>query len=166
MQKTLFKTTLVLCFGAQISTASQAQNNPDQVESVNAQANPLLQQADAEKQQPAVSPVRRIDRSLTSQDALNARPGPPPGGQPPSNPPPQEVTIRTDDGSLNNLAEPSMGPAGQALLRLVPSDYSDGVSSLAGDNRASTRAISNAVSAQSESIPNEHQASDFGPVTT
>lgn len=146
--------------GTHISTVTSAQLSQDPIAAEIAQANtnPLLQQADASKQQPAVSPVRRIDRSLTSQASLNAQPTPP-GGQPPR--PPSNGAIRTYDGSHNNLDDPLMGAAGQNLLRLVSAAYADGVSSLAGYNRPSARAISNAISTQTESMPNEHQASDF-----
>ena len=54
-----------------------------------------------------------------------------------------------------------MGSKEQQLLRLVSADYADDISEMAGESRFSARAISNAVSSQSESIPNEHNASDY-----
>lgn len=91
------------------------------------------------------SPIRRIERDPT----------PDPNPSPPGSP------FRSLDGWGNNLIEPSVGGAHTQLLRLTRADYSDGVSSLAGDNRPSARAISNAVSAQSESRPNDRGVSDF-----
>lgn len=76
---------------------------------------------------------------------------------------PQERTngVRTIDGSANNLNDAEMGAAFIELLRLVDSDYGDGVSTLAGEGRPSARAVSNALSLQEESIPNTLGASDF-----
>jgi len=54
-----------------------------------------------------------------------------------------------------------MGASHTPLLRRVPSDYADGVSSLAGADRASPREISNVVVAQSGSIQNPLDASDY-----
>lgn len=68
---------------------------------------------------------------------------------------------RSVDGSGNNIFFPDFGAAGTQLQRLVPSDYGDGVSSMAGASRPSPRAISNAVHAQAASVPNAAGASDF-----
>lgn len=70
-------------------------------------------------------------------------------------------TVRTIDGSANNKNDSEMGAAFTELLRFVTPDYGDGVSALAGEDRPSARAVSNAVSAQEGSIPNTLQASDF-----
>ncbi len=69
--------------------------------------------------------------------------------------------FRTFDGSLNNPFQLLWGAADVPLLRLVPSDYGDGISSPAGATRPSPRAISNAVHAQTGSIPNAQGASDW-----
>lgn len=53
--------------------------------------------------------------------------------------------VRTIDGSSNNLKDTEMGAAFTELRRLVNPDYSDGVSTLAGENRPSARAVGNAV---------------------
>lgn len=74
---------------------------------------------------------------------------------------------RTIDGSGNNIANPTWGAAGTSLLRGIydgratASDYGDGISSLAGAGRPSTRAVSNAVSAQSGLTRNAKGATDF-----
>jgi hypothetical protein len=68
---------------------------------------------------------------------------------------------RTIDGSGNNPANPGWGKSHIRLLRDVPADYADGVSSLAGPNRRSPRAISNIVNAQAASIPSPVRASDY-----
>lgn len=68
---------------------------------------------------------------------------------------------RTIDGSNNNLANPEWGQSHIQLLRDVPVGYADGVSALAGPNRASPRVISNIVNDQSASIPSPVRASDY-----
>lgn len=70
-------------------------------------------------------------------------------------------TVRTIDGSRNNKNDIEMGAAFTELRRLVNSDYSDGVSTLAGENRPSARTVSNAVNTQEGSIPNTLRATDY-----
>ncbi|MGB2691426.1 MAG: peroxidase family protein [Thermodesulfobacteriota bacterium] len=70
-------------------------------------------------------------------------------------------TVRTIDGSRNNKNDTEMGAAFTELRRLIDPDYSDGVSTLAGENRPSARAVSNAVNSQEGSIPNALRASDY-----
>jgi hypothetical protein len=53
--------------------------------------------------------------------------------------------IRTIDGTGNNLDNPDLGTADEALLRIAPADYGDGVSTPAGADRPSAREISNAL---------------------
>lgn len=68
---------------------------------------------------------------------------------------------RSFDGSNNNLEDPEMGAAHTNLVRLSYADYSDGISSMAGEDRPSARAVSNAVFAQGDSLPNPWNASDM-----
>jgi len=70
-------------------------------------------------------------------------------------------SFRSFDGSSNNLENSGIGAAGAQLLRLVAPAYTNGLSSLAGENRESARLISNTVFAQSTSIPNSFNTSDF-----
>ncbi len=70
-------------------------------------------------------------------------------------------SYRTIDGTHNNQNHPRWGSAGVRLRRKTTLYYSDGVSSPAGADRPSAREISNAVAAQSGSIPNQRNASDF-----
>ena len=107
--------------------------------------NPLLIEADDNTPTPGVSPTRRINRRQSTVEELT----------------PLDEGFRSFDGYGNNLSSPEMGAAHTLLMRLVPADYSDGVDAIAGTNRPSPRAISNAVSAQSESIPNRLNASDY-----
>ena len=72
-----------------------------------------------------------------------------------------DESLRTIDGSSNNRNDQEMGAAHTELRRLVGSDYGDGISSLAGAQRPSPRAISNAVVAQDSSILNTLGASDY-----
>ena len=95
-----------------------------------------------------VSPARRIERR--QRPDRNDRP-----------PELSEPGFRAIDGTGNNTADPSIGAAGSPLIRLVPPAYGDGVSTPAGGDRPSARAISNAVCAQSESRPNQLGVSDY-----
>ena len=95
----------------------------------------------------AVSPVLQIQRGKR----------PPPrkrGGDP-------TALIRSIDGSNNNLKNPEMGATHTGLRRALLTDYGDGISTMAGQHRPGPREISNAVCAQSASIPNLLDASDY-----
>ena len=61
---------------------------------------------------------------------------------------------RSIDGSGNNLRDPLMGATFTELLRLVFSDYADGISEIPEAGRPSPRLVSNIVSSQDELIPN------------
>ncbi|MGF1580591.1 MAG: peroxidase family protein [Gemmataceae bacterium] len=65
------------------------------------------------------------------------------------------------DGTGNNLANPEWGSTDTQLIRLVDSDYGDGVSTLAGEDRPSAREISNLLAAQEESMLNDRYLSDI-----
>ena len=52
---------------------------------------------------------------------------------------------RTIDGTDNNPLDPTLGQSKDQLLQAFDSDYSDGISSLAGDDRPSPREISNEI---------------------
>ena len=78
--------------------------------------------------------------------------------QVPPNPP---TSVYSYDGSGNNSAHATWGAAGTALLRRSAAAYGDRISTPAGSSRPSARAISNALSAQSESIVNSRSLSDF-----
>lgn len=115
--------------------------------------NSLLAEADLNQLIREGSPVRRINR-----------PGRPRGdsrNEPRQDDGPTEIGVRSIDGHDNNLANPLIGAAGAQLQRRVPADYSDGLSGLAGSDRASARAISNLISAQSDSVLNPMNASDM-----
>ena len=75
--------------------------------------------------------------------------------------PPIKPIYRSIDGSGNNVSDPEMGASFTPLQRWTSSDYADGVSAMAGPDRPSARAVSNAVNAQDTSIPNPMRASDF-----
>lgn len=92
-----------------------------------------------------VSPARRIRRdtsTLTSQPATNPQ-------------------FRSIDGSGNNPLFEAMNSHGAPLRRLLSADYADGVSAIAAPDVAGPRAISNAVAAQSDAIPNSLGATDM-----
>ena len=71
--------------------------------------------------------------------------------------------IRSYDGTSNNIDHPLWGATWEHLQRIAPSDYSDGISSLAGATRPSARVISNLIVNQDAgvSIPNTYGTSDF-----
>lgn len=74
---------------------------------------------------------------------------------------PVDPAYRSIDGSGNNLLSSDMNSHGALLRRLLSVDYGDGISALAGPAVAGPREISNAVAAQTESIPNSMGATDF-----
>ncbi len=74
---------------------------------------------------------------------------------------PRPILVRSIDGSGNNREDAELGAAFSALRRRLPADYADGVSAMAGAHRPSARAVSNAVNAQEERVPNPKRASDF-----
>ena len=69
--------------------------------------------------------------------------------------------FRNIDGSDNSEGDADVGAAKTQLTRWAPPDYADGISAMAGESRPSPRAVSNAVVAQLESVPNRNGASDF-----
>jgi hypothetical protein len=72
---------------------------------------------------------------------------------------------RSFDGTDNNVANPEWGSTDEQLLRVAPADYGDGISSMAGDDRPSARAISNAIADQDEDLGgNERALSAFAYV--
>ncbi|MEM9056236.1 MAG: peroxidase family protein, partial [Pseudomonadota bacterium] len=71
--------------------------------------------------------------------------------------------VRSYDGSGNNIDNPTWGTSFSRLQRLGPVAYADGIGTLAGTERASARAISNAVIVQGEgvSVPNAFNRTDM-----
>jgi hypothetical protein len=80
----------------------------------------------------------------------------------PDRPPPRRFGARSIDGSGNNPDDFYMGAAETPLMRRMPPDYGDGISSMAGQDRPGPREISNAVVAQGDrSIAIRGRFSDF-----
>lgn len=69
--------------------------------------------------------------------------------------------VRSINGRGNNLRNSLWAAAHQPVIRLFGNDYADGAGTPAGADRPSARAVSNAVAAQSQSIPNKRGASDM-----
>lgn len=69
--------------------------------------------------------------------------------------------FRTISGYGNNEEHPEWGAAEIPFLRRTTVDYADGVDAPSGVDRPSARAVSNAVSAQEESVLNRRMASDY-----
>lgn len=69
--------------------------------------------------------------------------------------------VRSYDGTGNNLEAPALGAAETAFRRLVDADYADGISEPSGEDRLSAREISNLISDQIESIPNDRGLTDL-----
>jgi len=78
-----------------------------------------------------------------------------------SSEPPDELLPPSLDGTGNNTENADFGVAGTQLLRLTSVEYADGISEPAGDDRPTAREVSNAVVAQSESIPNDRGMTSF-----
>jgi peroxidase len=72
----------------------------------------------------------------------------------------QLLSVRSIDGSWNNLDDPDMGSAFTPLIRWVDPDYADRVSEFAGPNRPNPRVISNLVNDQAGAIPSRQRLSD------
>ena len=72
-------------------------------------------------------------------------------------------SVRSYDGTGNNLSHPEWGSTNEALLRLSPAAYADGISAPAGANRPSAREISNTIAAHDpdEEILNARHLSAF-----
>ncbi|MEQ1847335.1 MAG: peroxidase family protein, partial [Nitrospira sp.] len=64
------------------------------------------------------------------------------------------TAVRSIDGSGNNLATPTLGQTGTDLKANFTVSYGDGISTPGGADRPGAREISNAVFAQTDSIPN------------
>lgn len=105
----------------------------------------LLREADQRTDEPGVSPVRRIERGPFRPSLANLPP----------------LAERRIDGAGNSLDAPTMNATDTQLRRYLEPDYADGVWMMAGEARPGSREVSNAISAQSDSIPNNLGASDF-----
>jgi peroxidase len=72
------------------------------------------------------------------------------------------AVVPSFDGTGNNLTHPDWGSAGADLIRVAPAAYSDGVSSPAGADRPSARAISDALAQQpADAAKNSRLMSNF-----
>lgn len=104
----------------------------------------LLKRADHSMHAQNSSPIRRIDRDLNKKKQKNSN-----------------YSIRTIDGSNNNILNPNMNSHDTRLLRITTASYDDGVSALAGAALPNPRVISNTVLAQSELTQTPNLASDY-----
>ncbi|MEO1130151.1 MAG: peroxidase family protein [Planctomycetota bacterium] len=98
-----------------------------------------------------------VQRPPIEREAREGRPH----GAPPPAPAHFPLEFRSIDGAGNNIANPAWGAAGVAMIRLMPSNYADGIAAPADGGLPSARAISNAIAAQDESILNPAGASDY-----
>jgi peroxidase len=71
------------------------------------------------------------------------------------------ANVRSIDATGNNPVNPDWGSSGENLLRMAPAEYSDAISAPAGSDRASARAISNLLAAQSGDMLNNRDMSAF-----
>ena len=82
----------------------------------------------------------------------------------PSKPAPPALVheIRSIDGTGNNLTDTELGSAGQPLQRVAAADYTDGISTPAGEDRPSAREISNVlVDSPFDTSGNDRDLSSF-----
>ncbi|MES9854005.1 MAG: peroxidase family protein [Candidatus Thiodiazotropha sp. L084R] len=105
----------------------------------------VLQSADQNTTTPGVSPIRCIERDQVPERRQ----------------PPAEPSIRSIDGSGNNLDNPEMNATHTQLRRYLPADYADQISTLAAASRPGPREVSNAQAEQTAPIVNRLQVSDF-----
>ncbi len=110
--------------------------------------NEILIHADQHMSNPDASPVRRIERNYNFYDKPHRKQL-------------YQIFYRSIDGSGNNLNNEDINQSHTPLIRITASDYSDGISAMAGVNRPGPRAISNAALYQDKSVPNSKAASDF-----
>jgi hypothetical protein len=101
--------------------------------------------------------ARQLMAGDTLASALSSTASRPPS-QPTSTP---VVAVRTFDGTGNNLLHTEWGSTGEELLRKAAAEYGDGVSTLAGADRPSARAISNAIAAQQTTERSDRDLSAF-----
>lgn len=73
----------------------------------------------------------------------------------------QGQTIRTIDGSNNNTTQTEWGSEGHELYNLTRPSFSDGISSMNGENRPNPRHISNRLFSQPDIILDEQNLSDY-----
>ena len=71
------------------------------------------------------------------------------------------IEVRSLDGTGNNLENPELGSVGEQLLRTSESDYADGISEPAGEDRVSAREISNEIAAQTTTETNDRSLTDL-----
>lgn len=71
------------------------------------------------------------------------------------------AAIESLNGLNNNLAHTTWGAANTDLLRKAAAAYADGISALAGANRPSARAVSNALNTQLADLENNRNLSDM-----
>jgi len=79
----------------------------------------------------------------------------------PAPPDPFPAEFASIDGTGNNQLNADWGSTGEQLLRIATTEYADGISDPAGEDRPSAREVSNAISAQTESIENDRQLTDI-----
>ncbi|MEQ8822282.1 MAG: peroxidase family protein [Sumerlaeia bacterium] len=91
----------------------------------------------------------------SAADAQRPRREPKPGGLPPMH------DVRSIDGTGNNETHPEWGAAETPFKRLTQAAYEDGIGAPSGSDRPSARAVSNALCAQPQSLPNSTGYSDF-----
>lgn len=65
------------------------------------------------------------------------------------------------DGTGNNIDNPELGSTDTQLIRLADSDYGDGLSTPAGEDRPSAREISNVIAAADSSETNDRYLTDI-----
>ncbi len=68
---------------------------------------------------------------------------------------------RTIDGTGNNLANPTWGAVEEDQLRMMPSEFADGIGEPAGDDRPNPRTISNVIFSQPDALPDPMGLSDY-----
>jgi hypothetical protein len=95
----------------------------------------------------AVSPFLQIEPPVRERDRSRADPGP--------------ADMRSIDGSRNHQSDIEHNATHNALARVVPAAYADGIATLAGADRLSAREISNRVNDQTQLVENPFGTSHY-----
>ena len=101
---------------------------------------------------PQSRPLHQDDKQRKQRDGETSQPPRRETGNP---------EFRSIEGYGNHIEKPELGTPDKPFSRMFNPAYSDDVEGPAGEDRPSARFVSNAVSAQTDDIPNRRGATDF-----
>lgn len=110
---------------------------------------------------PGATPTVTPTASATAARPPASQPAAPGPVAPPKPNPVAPEPRYSFNGVGNNLLHTDWGSVKVAFLRVAPAAYGDGKSTMGGATRPSARAVSNAIDAQSSSMPNNRRLTDM-----